>query len=120
MSGCGWNAAAAATRESARPQADLVEREDGFYLYYNIPGVSREEIRLILDAEGLHLAAGTSLGLTGQGKVHALEFAEMAYEDHVALPGQVDAQGIQAGYKDGVLTVFMPRRAVRGIPVSHD
>lgn len=126
MSGCGWNVAAAARRESSRPQADLVEREDGFYLYYNIPGVSREEISLIVDAEGLHLAAGTSLGLPGRGKVHDLEFDEMIYEDHLILPGQVDGGGIQAGYSEGVLIIFMPRRGTRGgvarrrcIPVSR-
>lgn len=33
-----------------RPQADLVEREDGFHLYLDMPGVAHDD--LVLDVEG--------------------------------------------------------------------
>lgn len=63
-----------------RPQADLVEREDGFHLFLDMPGVAHDD--LVLDVEGDEL---TVRGVTRFGDCR--DMGRDAGRDEEAEPG---------------------------------
>ncbi|MDL2209800.1 Hsp20/alpha crystallin family protein [Desulfovibrio sp. OttesenSCG-928-O18] len=92
---------------SAQPLLDIMERNDGVYLYYNLPGVRLEDIELELDGGVLSLQATARLAPLG-GKVHALEFSDIMYESTLRVPAMVDVKRIEASFVNGSLRVFLP------------
>ncbi|WP_353117084.1 Hsp20/alpha crystallin family protein [Nitratidesulfovibrio sp.] len=122
-----------------RPQADLVEREDGFHLFLDMPGVAHDD--LVLDVEGDELTvrgvtrfgdcrdmgkdggrdkdaepgatenpAPCGCGPAGGPRVHAMEFGDVEYHAVFTLSDMVDAARISAQLVNGVLTIRMPKR----------
>jgi len=49
---------------------------------------------------------------------HQMEIHYGEFRSDVALPGEVDAQGIEAAYSDGFLTVTLPHVRPRRIVVA--
>ncbi|MCC6747812.1 MAG: Hsp20/alpha crystallin family protein [Deltaproteobacteria bacterium] len=107
---------------SFAPALDLEEHPDRFVLKADLPGMSEKEIEVKLD-EG-------RLVLTGKREFAQEEKHEgMLYRERrsgsfcrtVTLGEAVDVTGIEATYKDGVLTVVLPKRPEvqpRTIPVK--
>lgn len=98
------------TRPRVRPAADLVEREDGFHLYLDMPGVTREDLTIDIEGDELSIVAVTRFGRGCSERVHALEFGDVEYHAKFVLSDMVDVEGIGAQLSNGVLVVDMPRR----------
>lgn len=107
-------------RDVVRPTADILEREDGLYLYLNLPGVKEEDLDLESLGNELTLSAQSSFGLDCGERLHNLEFTDVRYHDKYSLPDDVDHGRIAAELRNGVLTVYIPRRAKgpKRIPIT--
>ena len=97
-------------RPRVRPAADLVEREDGFYLYLDLPGVKKEALQVDIEESELCVSAVSSLGMCDGERVHAMEFGDVEYQAKFTLADMVDKQRIGAQLVNGVLTIYMPKR----------
>ncbi|MFV0347478.1 MAG: Hsp20/alpha crystallin family protein [Halodesulfovibrio sp.] len=93
-----------------RPAADFVEREDGFYLYLDMPGVRRQDLVVHIEEDELTIQAASSHGLCGGERVHAMEFGDVEYFAQFSLTDTMDKQRIGAQLENGVLSVYIPRR----------
>ncbi|GFM32228.1 Hsp20/alpha crystallin family protein [Desulfovibrio subterraneus] len=93
-----------------RPAADFVEREDGFYLYLDMPGARRENLVVHIEEDELTIQASSSYGLCGGERVHAMEFGDVEYHAQFSLTDTMDKQRIGAQLVNGVLSIFIPRR----------
>ena len=92
-----------------RPATDIIEKEDGFYIYLDMPGVSREGLVLDLDEDELRVSGRSQhLRRTGE-KLGHVEFGDCEYARSFTLSHQVDRQGIRASLVSGVLEIFLPR-----------
>lgn len=107
-------------RDAVRPTVDIVEREDGLYLYINLPGVKEEDLDLESLGNELVLNAQSAFGIDCGERLHNLEFADVRYHDKYPLPDDVDHGRIAAELRNGVLEVYIPHRAKgpKRIPVK--
>ena len=94
------------------PAVDIAETNDkDIVVRVDLPAVKREDIKInfennVLTIEGervLHSEAE-------QGKYHRVERSHGTFRRSFTLPAAVDASRIAADYRDGVLTVTLPRR----------
>lgn len=99
-----------AGRPRVRPAADLVEREEAFFLYLDMPGVAREDLVVDIEGDEMIITAVTRMSSGANERVHALEFGDVEYHAAFALSDMVDAERITAQLANGVLVVEMPRR----------
>lgn len=110
----GSDAAAQRTQSAEapiRPPVDIWENKDGIVLCADMPGVSRDRLNLRID--------GNNLIVEGQVRFELPENAEALYADvrsslyrrTFSLSGELETRKIEAGLKDGVLTVRIPKRA---------
>lgn len=96
---CGWT-----------PSLDVYEDKDNLYVRAELPGMKREDINLTLH-DG-------SLSISGERKSEAkLKDAEVyrserffgRFQRTVTLTTPVEAEKVKAQYKDGILTVTLPK-----------
>lgn len=92
------------------PTLDVYEDEAGYDLYLDLPGVSLENIKLELTQERLQVSGTKSAPTLRDGSsLHRRERSSGAFARMVRLPKQVDADGIEASLKHGVLHVRLPK-----------
>ena len=97
-------------RPRVQPPADFVEREDGFYLCLDMPGVEKEKLLLDIENDKLTIHAKSDFGLTSGERVHSMEFGEVEYSARFELSELVDKQKVSAKFENGVLTIYLPKR----------
>lgn len=103
------------------PATDILEREDGFYVYMDIPGVRREDLKLDINENELLVTGRAMQGAAEKETFLEVQFGPGEYVRAVALSDLVDREGIKASLKDGVLMIHLPRlekAAPRRIPIQ--
>jgi len=92
------------------PRADIYETAEEFVVTLEIPGVDGEEIEILVEGPYLSLS-GVRLGPAPQGcmRWHQMEIAHGRFERLLALPQEADADRITATFKDGFLSIHIPR-----------
>lgn len=93
----------------ARPAADIFESEEGFTVRLDLPGIDRSSIDVQLVGEELVIRAERKWVKPEKGAcVHAERpYGEFTRVFRVGVP--VKSEGVQALYRDGVLTVELPK-----------
>jgi HSP20 family protein len=119
----GFGLAAAAPARFA-PRVDVSESDEAYVVRADLPGLEEKDIQVALE-EGV---------LSIEGKVESeqeeerkgwrhVERARGSFHRAIALPAEVDAEKVTASYKQGVLTVTLPKvapaqPAVRKVPIT--
>jgi HSP20 family protein len=92
------------------PPVDVVENENELMLRLDLPGVDLQEIDIQLTGETLTLRGERRFERReGEGYVH-LERPYGTFQRSFNLSVPVQADGVRADYKDGVLTVTLPKQ----------
>jgi HSP20 family protein len=90
------------------PLVDIEETEDAWIVEAEVPGVRREDVHV--DVQDNELAiTGEIKERERTGILRRRTRKTGEFEFRVTLPGQVDAERIDANLRDGVLTVRIPK-----------
>lgn len=89
---------------------DLADREDEFVLTADVPGFDREDIDVRFADDTLHITAEKERTVRDDEE-HYLrnERAHRTMRRSVRVPGDVDEDAVEATYRNGVLTVTLPK-----------
>lgn len=92
------------------PAIDLFEDKDSFYVHVELPGMKKEEIELSLHEGCLSVSGERKFGKKSEETdVYRTERFFGRFQRTVSLPAQVKADNVKAQYKDGILTVTLPK-----------
>ncbi len=97
-----------AMEQVTMPPTDILEREDGFHIFMDLPGVASEDLVIDLEQNELTVRA-TSSYEAGESQVMRNEFGPLAYKRVFTISEMVDRENIKAVIKDGVLDLFLPK-----------
>lgn len=93
-------------RRGARSNAMSVEQDDDEYVVLaDLPGFEKSEIDLQLDGDTLVLDATHDVEETGE---HGAMSRSRRVHEFVRIPGNINEDGIEATYRNGVLEVRLP------------
>ena len=92
------------------PGIDLYEDKDNLYLKAELPGMTREQIEVSLH-EGVLSISGErkSESKYEEAEVHRAERFFGRFQRTVTLPTPVSPDKVKAQYRDGVLTITLPK-----------
>ncbi len=91
------------------PPADVSETEDSFVVVAELPGVRRADVDVAATADTLTIRGHRpSPGCEPAGYVR-LERGHGQFVRRFTFPGQLDVEAVQADFKDGILTVTLPK-----------
>jgi len=91
------------------PATDILEREDGFHVYMDIPGVRREDLKIDINENELVVTGRAMQGASDKETFLEVQFGPGEYMRSVTLSDFVDRERISAVLKDGVLSLHLPR-----------
>ncbi|HEX8457536.1 MAG TPA: Hsp20/alpha crystallin family protein [Pyrinomonadaceae bacterium] len=98
------------------PASDVYETESEFVIAIDLPGIERDALEVSIDENRLNVRgerrqpddAGTRRGSGGRSRPFGRFLSRFG-----PLPPAVDQKNISADYKDGVLTLHLPKRTER-------
>lgn len=92
------------------PAFDVYEEKDNFVVKAELPGMKKEDISVSLHDGNLIISGERKTETKGEGaEVYRAERFFGKFQRSVALPATVAASEVKAEYKDGVLTVTLPK-----------
>jgi HSP20 family molecular chaperone IbpA len=94
-----------------RPNTDVLEREDGFYIFVDMPGVGKDDLSIDLRENELEVRGRAVYPREEKAKALHVEFGDGEYVRTFTISDGVDRDGIKASLKKGLLELFMPKAA---------
>lgn len=108
-------------RGLAWPTMEVSETEQEVQITAEVPGMSDKDLELVID-DGVLTIRGERKARTGYGERGYSERFYGRFQRRIALPSGLDEESAQGDFRDGVLTVTLPRlpQAERGrrIPIG--
>ena len=109
---------------NSSPAINVTEDHTGYQLELAVPGVSKEQAKVQLTADGnleVKIEARTEEGKKKADGRHWLrrEFSYQTYDEVFTLPEDVEADKIAATVSDGVRTISLPKKAAEPAPESR-
>ena len=93
-----------------RPPVDIHEDETGITLYADLPGVASDRLNIQVDDRTLTIAGVVELALPESMEALHAEVRSKHYERSFTLSRELDTDKIDASLKEGVLSLFIPKR----------
>ena len=91
------------------PALDLYQNNDNVVAVVELPGMRKEDIDISLH-DGMLTIAGERQTSSSEGEnAERTERFSGKFRRSITLPSRVDADKVNASYKDGVLTVTLPK-----------
>jgi len=94
------------------PEAELIERENGFQLQVALPGYEPKDIQVVVLPDSILVQAKAAHRLEGEGRVRFSEFKKEEVSRRFELPHAIDVDKVAAKLDKGILHVA----AAKGIP----
>ncbi len=93
------------------PPVDIYETDDRLVLKAELPGVDPNEVEVRVEDNTLYLKGERKFEKeVKEENLHRVERTYGAFSRTFALPASVNAEKVEAGYKDGILTLTLPKR----------
>src|SRR5271169_3774984 len=100
-----------ATTRTWAPPVDIYENGDNLVLKAELPGVNPDEVEIRVEDNTLYLKGERKFEKeVKEQNYHRVERTYGTFTRTFSLPNSVDADKVAANYKDGVLTLTMPKK----------
>lgn len=93
----------------AYPPVSIFNDGEDFVVVAELPGVRKEDLDVQVRGDTLRIKGKKTVAYEDESSVHRRERAAGEFDRTVTLPAQLDAAKVGAEYRDGVLTVRLPR-----------
>lgn len=92
------------------PRVDVRETKDNFQIDAEIPGIKRDDVEINIDNHVLTIQGQTKQEKKEEGEeYHRVERYYGSFSRSFSLPENVDEEKIEASFKDGLLTLTVPK-----------
>ncbi|HVN49259.1 MAG TPA: Hsp20/alpha crystallin family protein [Bacteroidota bacterium] len=94
---------------TVEPVADIYETNDAFVVKLDMPGSSKEGIKLSIEPDRLSIRGAVGLLFNEKANVTFSEIGWKSYYREFNLGNGVNHEGIEAQFENGVLTITLPK-----------
>ena len=91
------------------PDVDILEYEDKFQLYAEMPGVNKETLEINVENDEMIISGDYKLPYEENAKILYREIYPLKYHRKFKLQNYVDTEKIEAVIKDGILLIDLPK-----------
>lgn len=102
-------AGAGVTRSGVYPPVNLYESADGYVVTAELPGLRVEDIDISVERDRLTLRGERRVEHPQDASLHRVERRAGAFRRTIQLPVEVDGEKVEAVYRNGVLTLRIPK-----------
>jgi HSP20 family protein len=91
------------------PPINVFQQGDDFVALVELPGLSKDEIDIQAKDKSIRLSGRKTISSPKDASVHRRERVSGVFDRTITLPVQVDFARLKAEYRDGILSLFIPR-----------
>jgi HSP20 family protein len=92
------------------PAVDIAEREDGYDVKVELPGVKKEDVKITMQENILTIRGEKKQeDRTKEANVHRVERSYGSFQRSFTLPTNVKPGAVDATFKDGILSITLPK-----------
>jgi len=92
------------------PRVDISETDDNFCIKAEVPGIKREDVKINIEDHVLSIHGENEQVKEEEGEqFHRVERYYGSFRRSFTLPENVDEEKIEANFKDGLLTLTIPK-----------
>jgi len=106
------------------PAMNVTQDGNRYYVRTELPGVNTDDLQIAVERNKLTVSGTREIPEEGDGvSYHRRERAGGSFSRSLTLPDELNAEAVEAGYKDGILTITLPKAAAakaRQIRVKAD
>jgi HSP20 family protein len=96
------------SRDEIMPNTAVRQDKDGFLLVAELPGVDDQSLQVTVEDGVLQIEAANSVASPEGYTVALREISPVTYKASFELPDRVEAAGVKASLKNGLLRVRLP------------
>lgn len=104
-----WNTDRTTNTCVTKPAANIFETEENFKLELLVPGYEKNEIEILVEKNQLVIKSEYKEAEKTDYKYSHFEFSKTGFEKRYRLSEKLDAEGISAEFKNGILTITIPK-----------
>ena len=91
------------------PPVNLLQQGHDFVAIVELPGVAKGDLELQAKDNVIRISGKKPINYGDKVSVHRRERVAGTFDRTIALPVQINADGIKAEFCDGILALFIPR-----------
>jgi HSP20 family protein len=91
------------------PPLNIFRKGDEFVLVAEVPGISKSDLDVQVKGRTIRLSGTKAVKYGESASLHRCERLAGRFDRSVTLPVEVDADGVKAECRDGLLALFLPR-----------
>jgi HSP20 family protein len=91
------------------PPINLFQKGDDFVAVVELPGVEKNDLQIEARENTIRIAGKKVIKYEDGASLHRRERIAGTFDRSLTLPIEINADGIVAEYRDGVLALFVPR-----------
>jgi len=93
----------------AFPPINVFQEGDTLVAVLEVPGVDKHDLDIQAKDNSIRISGKKAIAYPAGVSVHRRERLTGTFDRTLTVPMQIDAEGIKAEYRDGVLSLFIPR-----------
>ncbi len=97
------------TNRGGFPPINVFQKGDDFVVVAELPGSQKAELEIKVKDNQLQLSGKKAISYDEKASVHRRERVGGSFDRTIGFPAEIDADGVKAEYRDGILAVFVPR-----------
>jgi HSP20 family protein len=91
------------------PPINVFQQGEDFLAIVELPGVNKNDLELQAKENTIRISGRKAVDYKEGVSVHRRERVSGEFDRTLAIPVQIDPNGITAEYRDGVLALYLPR-----------
>jgi HSP20 family protein len=92
------------------PLINLTEDKDSYYIRAELPGMAAGDLNIEATGNNLSISGERKIGVEKEDvRYHRREREAGKFSRVITLPGDIDAEGVNASLTNGILTVSIPK-----------
>ena len=93
----------------AFPPINVFQQGDDIVAILEVPGVGKQDLDIQVKGNALRISGKKAIAYPEGASLHRRERLSGSFDRTLTVPMQINADGIKAEYRDGVLALFIPR-----------
>jgi HSP20 family protein len=91
------------------PPLNIFRKKDDFVLVAEVPGINKSDLDVQVKGRTVRLSGTKAVKYSEKSSVHRRERLAGRFDRSVSLPIEIDADGVTAECRDGILALTLPR-----------
>jgi HSP20 family protein len=91
------------------PPLNVFRKGDDFVVVMELPGIKRDQLDISVKGNTIRIAGPKSAEYAKNASVHRRERLAGRFDRAVTVPVEIDADKVNAEYRDGIVALFLPR-----------